>query len=44
MQLEHCFAAFLSKPDVYIDDIAVGEWRFFRHVLPQNALYLYDGA
>ena len=42
LQLEHCFAAFLPKPDVYIDDMAAGEWRFCRHVLPQNALYLCD--
>ena len=42
LQLEHCFAAFLPKPDVYIDDMAVGECRFCRHVLPQNALYLCD--
>ncbi|WP_049255458.1 HAD family hydrolase [Neisseria bacilliformis] len=42
--LEHCFAAFLPKPDAYIDDMAVGEWRFCRHVLPQNALYLCDEA
>lgn len=40
LKLEHCFAAFLPKPDAYIDDMAVGEWRFCRHVLPQNALYL----
>ena len=44
LQLEHCFAAFLPKPDVYIDDMAAGEWRFCRHVLPQNALYLCDEA
>lgn len=40
--IAHCFAAFLPKPDVYIDDMAVAEWRFCRHVLPQNALYLCD--
>lgn len=35
--LEKCFVAFLPKPDVYIDDQAVGDWRFCEHVLPTNA-------
>jgi phosphoglycolate phosphatase-like HAD superfamily hydrolase len=35
--LESCFVAFLSKPDVYIDDQAAAAWRNCRHVLPGNA-------
>jgi hydroxymethylpyrimidine pyrophosphatase-like HAD family hydrolase len=35
--LEHCFVAFLPKPDIYIDDQAVNDWRFCEHVLPGNA-------
>ena len=35
--IEHCFEAFLPKPDVYLDDQAVHEWRDCRHVLPANA-------
>jgi predicted HAD superfamily phosphohydrolase YqeG len=35
--IEHCFTAFLPKPDVYIDDQAVSDWRFCEHVLPTNA-------
>ena len=29
-----CFAGFLDKPDVYIDDQPVAEWRYCRHVYP----------
>jgi phosphoserine phosphatase len=32
-----CCAAFLPKPDVYLDDQSVSDWRFCRHVLPTNA-------
>ncbi len=32
-----CFDGFLPKPDTYIDDQAVSEWRYCRHVLPANA-------
>ena len=32
-----CFVDFLPKPDVYIDDQTVQEWRDCRHVLPANA-------
>jgi FMN phosphatase YigB (HAD superfamily) len=35
--LSDCFDAYLTNPDVYIDDQAVGEWRYCRHVLPANA-------
>jgi predicted HAD superfamily phosphohydrolase YqeG len=35
--IEACFLAFLPKPDVYLDDQPVHEWRFCRHVLPGNA-------
>jgi hypothetical protein len=31
-----CFVAFLPKPHVYIDDQAVHDWRYCRHVLPGN--------
>jgi len=36
--LEACFEGFLPKPDVYIDDQPVHEWRNCRHVRPGNAL------
>ncbi|WP_242112022.1 DUF705 domain-containing protein [Luteimonas aquatica] len=35
--IEQCFTAFLPKPEVYVDDQAVAEWRGCRHVLPGNA-------
>jgi hypothetical protein len=35
--IEDCFIAFLPKPDVYLDDQSVQEWRYCRHVLPTNA-------
>lgn len=35
--IEHCFLAFLPKPDAYVDDQAVHEWRYCQHVLPGNA-------
>lgn len=35
--IEECFLAFLPKPDVYLDDQSVDEWRYCRHVLPANA-------
>ena len=34
--IEDCFLAFLPKPDEYIDDQAVHEWRNCKHVLPGN--------
>jgi phosphoserine phosphatase len=34
--IQDCFAAFLPKPDVYLDDQSVDEWRYCRHVLPGN--------
>ncbi|MGR8935770.1 MAG: DUF705 domain-containing protein [Gammaproteobacteria bacterium] len=37
LNLEHCFAGFLPKPDIYLDDQPVNAWRFCRHVLPMNA-------
>ena len=37
-----CFVAFLPKPHLYIDDQPVADWRFCRHVLPQNAVLLAD--
>ena len=35
--IEDCFLAFLPKPDVYLDDQPVHEWRYCQHVLPGNA-------
>ena len=35
--LDACFAGFLPKPDAYIDDQAVHEWKYCAHVLPANA-------
>jgi hydroxymethylpyrimidine pyrophosphatase-like HAD family hydrolase len=35
--IEHCFIGFLPKPDAYIDDQSVAEWRYCKHVLPNNA-------
>jgi hypothetical protein len=35
--LQDCFLAFLPKPQAYIDDQPVHEWRFREHVLPSNA-------
>jgi FMN phosphatase YigB (HAD superfamily) len=32
-----CFAGFLPKPDAYIDDQPVSDWRFCEHILPGNA-------
>jgi predicted HAD superfamily phosphohydrolase YqeG len=37
LSIEHCFLAFLPKPDIYVDDQAVHEWRYCQHVLPANA-------
>ncbi len=34
--IEDCFVGFLPKPDVYIDDQAVEDWRYCHHVLPGN--------
>ena len=31
-----CFTAFLPKPNFYIDDQTVQEWRYCKHVLPGN--------
>jgi hypothetical protein len=35
--IEDCFVAFLPKPDVYVDDQPVNEWRYCQHILPGNA-------
>jgi len=32
--LEHCFVAFLPKPNILVDDQAPSEWRRFLHVRP----------
>lgn len=35
--LTDCFAGYLPKPDAYIDDQPVHEWRFCRHFYPSQA-------
>ncbi len=35
--IQDCFVGFLPKPHAYIDDQAVDEWRFCKHVLPSQA-------
>jgi len=35
--IESMFLAFLPKPDAYLDDQPVHEWRYCTHVLPGNA-------
>jgi hypothetical protein len=35
--LKACFAGFLPKPDTYLDDQPVHEWKYCRHVLPGNS-------
>lgn len=35
--IAECFAGFLPKPNVMIDDQPVSEWRDFRHVYPLQA-------
>ena len=37
LDIADCFLAFLPKPDVYLDDQTVEDWRYCRHVLPGNA-------
>jgi hypothetical protein len=37
LKIDHCFIAFLPKPDVYLDDQPVNDWRYCKHVLPSNA-------
>jgi cation transport ATPase len=37
LDIEHCFVAFLPKPDVYPDDQPVSELSFCTHVHPANA-------
>jgi hypothetical protein len=32
--ISDCFKGFLAKPDVYIDDQPVSEWRYCRHFYP----------
>jgi predicted HAD superfamily phosphohydrolase YqeG len=34
--IEDCFAGFLPKPQTYIDDQPVHEWRFCQHIYPGN--------
>lgn len=37
LDISQCFQAFLPKPNAYIDDQAVHEWRFCTHFLPINS-------
>lgn len=37
LRLTHCFAAFLPKPELLIDDAAPREWTHCRHVFPLQA-------
>jgi hypothetical protein len=37
LQIEHCFAGFLPKPDVIVDDQPFTAWRNLRHVYPLQA-------
>lgn len=37
LDISDCFDGFLPKPNVYIDDQPVHEWRFCRHVYPSQA-------
>ena len=38
--LEECFAAFLPKPHVMLDDVPFSQWRRLRHVHPNDAANL----
>ena len=42
--ISECFTAFLPKPTIYFDDKSVAEWRLCRHVHPNEAANLADGA
>jgi phosphoserine phosphatase len=35
--IEHCFVNFLPKPNAYLDDQPVHEWKYCTHVYPGNA-------
>lgn len=35
--LSDCFAAFLPKPDLYIDDQPIADWRDCQHLYPAQA-------
>jgi predicted HAD superfamily phosphohydrolase YqeG len=35
--IEDCFTSFLPKPQAYIDDQPVNEWRFCSHYYPSQA-------
>lgn len=41
--IEDLFAGFLPKPDVYVDDQSMADWRYCRQVLPGNAAEAADG-
>ncbi|MEM6782416.1 MAG: DUF705 domain-containing protein [Bacteroidota bacterium] len=40
--LADCFLAFLPKPTVLIDDVAISDWRRLRHVHPNEVGSLLD--
>jgi cation transport ATPase len=35
--IEQCFVGFLPKPEVYVDDQCVADWRLCRHLYPAQA-------
>jgi hypothetical protein len=37
LDIEDCFAAFLPKPQILIDDVAPAEWKRLVHVYPTDA-------
>lgn len=37
LRIDDCFAGFLPKPTVYIDDQPVHEWKYCRHLYPSQA-------
>ena len=37
LAIEHCFAGFLPKPQIVIDDQAPAEWKRLVHVYPTDA-------
>ncbi|MEO0559699.1 MAG: HAD family hydrolase [Bacteroidota bacterium] len=38
--IEECFEAFLPKPDVLLDDVAVSDWRRLRYIHPSDVAAL----
>jgi len=36
LKLEHCFTAFLPKPQILIDDVELSKWRLLKEVHPNS--------